>query len=189
MHIFVVKSVNSIIPKSWMRCNEGDLGRSGLLQDQTHSQRHVCIPQRTQGCTRRTDLLTIYSPGPTTKVRTGCVPPRLAMPIVQKVHVQGRPDSWCQNWRSQLQTRVLRRLLEFIYYWLDVGDHGDDDDGALSSDQELFLVCTNNYFNLLSECRSIKLLPLLVGRSIKYSWPILLLFRFSVSFCLFVFHI
>lgn len=55
-----------------------------------------------------------------------------------------------------VQTRVLRRLLlEFVLYL----DDDDGDDGAPFSDQDLFLVCTNNYFNLPSECRSINCSP------------------------------
>lgn len=41
----------------------------------------------------------------------------------------------------------------------DDGNYGDGDDGALTPDQDLILVCTNKYFNLPSECRSIHSSP------------------------------
>lgn len=62
-----------------------------------------------------------------------------------------------------VQTRVRRLLLECLLYFDDDddddGNYGDGDDGALIPDQDLILLCTNNYCNLPSEGRTINSSP------------------------------
>lgn len=73
-----------------MRYKEGDLGRAGLFQDQTHSQGHVCMPQthKAAHAARISTLFTGLGEG-ADRVCSAC----LTSLIVQKVHVRARPDS------------------------------------------------------------------------------------------------